>query len=134
MKRIVPHLFVADAERSITYYTDKLGFTPAYVQRDDDGRANFAILRRDQMELMVGEEHAKPADAEPTDAAAGDAAAGDSGPKLVLYVEMDDVAAFYAAKRRSLKVVRPIADTAWGTREFWVRDPDGFVLSMFEEL
>lgn len=130
MKRIVPHLFVADAERSITYYTDKLGFTPAFVQRDDDGRANFAILRRDQMELMVGEEHEKAA----TDADAPAAEAGETGPKLVLYVEMDDVAAFYAAKRRSLKIVRPIADTVWGTREFWVRDPDGFVISMFEEL
>lgn len=127
MKRIIPHLFVADAPRSIAFYEDGLGFTRAYVQQDAAGRATFAILRRDGIELMVGE-----GDVPIPDGAQG--AAGATATPMVLYVAMSDVAGFHEEVGAQCDVVRPLEDTPWGTREFWLRDPDGFILALCEEL
>ncbi len=46
-------------------------------------------------------------------------------------VEVDDVDTAYArAIDAGADVVRPIADEPWGVRRFFVRDPNGVVISV----
>ena len=42
---------------------------------------------------------------------------------------VDGVQAFYAQCVASgAMVIRPLADTAWGTKDFTVEDPDGYII------
>ncbi|REE96852.1 VOC family protein [Thermomonospora umbrina] len=48
-----------------------------------------------------------------------------------LSVEVDDVDAVYAAVRASgAEIVHPLQDEEWGTRRFFVRDPNGRVVNV----
>ncbi len=120
MRRVIPHLFVANVERSIDFYTEQLGFTAAYVQRNEEEKPVFAILRHADVEVMVSTHREIKKAGKPA--------------SLTLYIEMEDVAGFWDYVQGHVTVVRPLEETRWGTREFWIQDPDGFVLAMFEEL
>jgi uncharacterized glyoxalase superfamily protein PhnB len=51
------------------------------------------------------------------------------GEHLDAYVTVEDVDALYEEYRsRGVPFARPLETTAWGTREFVVIDPDGYIL------
>ena len=111
---LAPQLLVDDLARSIAYYR-RLGF--AFGEPWD---GVYAIGRRDGLELHLKEAPRSDADRrhrrehEHLDAAAG----------------VDGIEAFYAACVASgATILRPLAATAWGTRDFYVEDPDGHVIA-----
>ena len=111
---LAPQLLVHDLTRSMGYY-EKLGFTFG-----DPWEGFYAIGELDGLEL-----HLKEA---PTDAAYRqsrrehehlDAAAGVAG-----------IEAFYERCVVSgVTILRPLQATEWGTKDFYVEDPDGNVIS-----
>ena len=110
---LAPQLLVADLERSIAYYR-RLGFTFG-----DPWEGFYAIGGRDGFELHLKEaprdahrEHRR--EHEHLDAAAG----------------VDGIEAFYAECVASgATILKPLQATAWGTRDFYVEDPDGNVIA-----
>ena len=50
-----------------------------------------------------------------------------------IYFDVDDVDGLWDAVRLTADVVWPISDMEYGTREFGVRDPDGYVLAFAEQ-
>ena len=109
-----PQFLVDDLMRSMTYYR-KLGFT---FSEPWDGF--YAIGHLDGLELHLKEAPKNPAERhyrcehEHLDAAAG----------------VDGIEAFYAqCVANGVPVLRPLATTAWGTKDFYVEDPDGYVIS-----
>ena len=43
---------------------------------------------------------------------------------------VDGIEAFYAqCASNGVMILRPLAATAWGTKDFYVEDPDGYVIS-----
>jgi catechol 2,3-dioxygenase-like lactoylglutathione lyase family enzyme len=108
-----PQFLVDDLARSIAYY-QKLGFT---FGEPWDGF--YAIGQLDGLELHLKEapkndderrhRHAN----EHLDAAAG----------------VEGIEAFYAhCTANGAMVIRPLTATPWGTMDFYVEDPDGYII------
>ena len=109
-----PQFLVDDLGRSIAYY-QRLGFT---FGEPWDGF--YAIGTRDGLELHLKEAPKSVAERlyrrehEHLDAAAG----------------VDGIEAFYAqCVANGATILRPLAATAWGTKDFYVEDPDGYIIS-----
>jgi catechol 2,3-dioxygenase-like lactoylglutathione lyase family enzyme len=108
-----PQFLVDDLERSISYY-QKIGFTFG-----EPWEGFYAIGRLDGMELHLKEapknesERQHRRDSEHLDAAAG----------------VDGIEAFYErCVANGATIVKPLTATAWGTKDFYVEDPDGNII------
>ena len=108
-----PQFLVDDLERSITYY-QKFGFT-----FNEPWQGFYAIGHLDGLELHVKEapknqaERRRRRDHEHLDAAAG----------------VDGIEAFYQQCVASgVTIIKPLAATAWNTMDFYVEDPDGYII------
>ena len=110
---LAPQFLVDDLARSITYY-QKLGFI---FGEPWDGF--YAIGLLDGLELHL-KEAPKCDEArrhrrmnEHLDAAAG----------------VDGIEAFHAqCVANGVKIIKPLTATAWGTKDFYVEDPDGYIV------
>ena len=109
-----PQFLVDDLERSIAYYR-KLGFT---FGEPWDGF--YAIGYLDGLELHLKEapkshaERRHRRDSEHLDAAAG----------------VDGIEAFFEqCIRNGATILKSLTTTAWGTKDFYVEDPDGYIIS-----
>src|SRR5262249_14761154 len=109
-----PQFLVDDLARSMAYY-QKLGF--AFGEPWD---GFYAIGLRDGLELHLKEAPKNPAEREYRRAHEHlDAAAGVAGIEAVY----EDSAA------NGAKILHPLTATAWGTKDFYIEDPDGYVIS-----
>jgi len=108
-----PQFLVDDIDRSLTYYR-KLGFI---FGEPWDGF--YAIGQRDGLELHLKEAPKNAADRQwRRDNEHLDAAAG-----------VDGIEAFYElCIANDIRIIRALAPTAWGTKDFYVEDPDGYVI------
>jgi catechol 2,3-dioxygenase-like lactoylglutathione lyase family enzyme len=104
---------VDDLERSITYY-EKLGFAFG-----EPWGGFYAIGHIDGLELHLKEAPKNEAERqyrrsnEHLDASAG----------------VDGIEAFYSrCIANGVTVIRPLTETDWGTKDFYIEDPDGYVV------
>ena len=111
---LAPQLLVDDLADSIAYY-QRLGFT---FGEPWDGF--YAIGTRDGLELHLKEAPKNQAvrqhrrEHEHLDAAAG----------------VDGIEAFYSqCVANGATILKPLATTAWGTKDFYVEDPDGHIIA-----
>ena len=111
---LAPQLLVDDLARSMNYYR-KLGFTFGEPWGDF-----YAIGELDGLELHLKEAPKNAAERqhrrehEHLDAAAG----------------VDGIEAFYErCVANGVRILRPLAATAWGTKDFTIEDPDGYILA-----
>jgi catechol 2,3-dioxygenase-like lactoylglutathione lyase family enzyme len=111
---LAPQFLVDDLARSMTYY-QKLGFT---FGEPWDGF--YAIGELDGLELHLKEAPKNAAERqhrrehEHLDAAAG----------------VDGIEAFYdLCLANGATILRPLTATAWGTKDFYIEDPDGYVIA-----
>jgi predicted enzyme related to lactoylglutathione lyase len=110
---ISPVLLVADLERSVAYYRDRLGFMCATY----GDPPNFATADREGATLLL--------------ALAEDASRLVPHWKIVdnmwnVYIRCDDADAIYAeVQERGAGIDYTIYDAPHGFREFGVQDPDG---------
>lgn len=109
-----PQFLVDDLERSISYY-QKFGFTFG-----EPWNGFYAIGDLDGMELHLKEapkneaERRHRRDHEHLDAAAG----------------VDGIEAFYdQCVASGATIIKPLAATEWGTKDFYVEDPDGYIIA-----
>jgi catechol 2,3-dioxygenase-like lactoylglutathione lyase family enzyme len=110
---LAPQFLVNDLERSMAYYR-RLGFT--FGEPWDNF---YAIGLVDGMELHLKEapkneaERRHRRDNEHLDAAAG----------------VDGIEAFYGqCVANGITILKPLTATAWGTKDFYIEDPDGYVI------
>jgi catechol 2,3-dioxygenase-like lactoylglutathione lyase family enzyme len=111
---LAPQFLVDDLQRAIAYYRDALGFN---FGEPWDGF--YAIGRLDGLELHLKEAPKNPAerkhrrDNEHLDASAG----------------VDGIEAFYQqCVAHGAKIIKPLSATEWGTKDFYVEDPDGYII------
>jgi len=109
-----PQFLVDDLERSIAYY-EKLGFTFGAPWE-----GFYAIGQLDGLELHLkkapkyGPARRYQRENEHLDAAAG----------------VDGIEAFYAkCVGNGIPMLRPLTPTSWGTQDFYIEDPDGYIVS-----
>jgi len=109
-----PQFLVDDLGRSMSYY-QKLGFTFG-----EPWEGFYAIGELDGLELHLkaapknGAERRHRREHEHLDAAAG----------------VDGIEAFYEhCVANGVTILRPLTATEWGTKDFYVEDPDGYIIS-----
>jgi len=110
---LAPQFLVDDLARSIAYY-EKLGFTFG-----EPWGGFYAIGQVDGLEIHLKEAPKNAAERrfrrehEHLDAAAG----------------VDGIETFFAqCAAKGVTIIKPLAETPWGTKDFYVEDPDGYVL------
>jgi catechol 2,3-dioxygenase-like lactoylglutathione lyase family enzyme len=123
---IIPTVRCRRMEASITFYTKVLDFE--WIDGDDDNNdPSFSVLMREGHSLILSSHK-------------GDGTFGQA-----IVVQTDDVEALFRKFRtRGLKTPgNPDApkeghedpiDQSWGTREFYVKDPDGNTLRFTQQL
>jgi catechol 2,3-dioxygenase-like lactoylglutathione lyase family enzyme len=111
---LAPQFLVDDLGRAIAYYRDALGFAFG-----EPWGGFYAIGRRDGLELHLKEAQKNAAerkhrrDNEHLDASAG----------------VDGIEAFYEqCVAHGATILKPLAMTDWGTKDFYVEDPDGYII------
>ena len=108
-----PQFLVEDLERSTAYYS-KIGFIFGGAWE-----GVYAIGRRDGLELHLKKapgnqlERRRRRDSGHLDASAG----------------VESIEAFYEhCVTEKVRILKPLAATPWGTRAFYIEDPDGHVI------
>ena len=119
---ISPVLLVADLDRAVTYYRDRLGFDCQVYGDPPD----FAVAERDAATILL--------------ALADDQAQIVPNWKIVdktanAYIRVDDADAIYAeVQKRGAEIDYSIYDAPHGFREFGVQDPDGHDIAFGQRL
>jgi catechol 2,3-dioxygenase-like lactoylglutathione lyase family enzyme len=111
---LAPQFLVDNLARSMTYYR-KLGF-----RFGEPWDGFYAIGELDGLELHLKEapkseaERRHRREQEHLDAAAG----------------VDGIEAFYErCVANGVTILRPLTATAWGTNDFYIEDPDGYIIA-----
>jgi len=124
---------VTNIVASLRFYHDVLGAELAFTVDADQttempgsihNGVVFASIRAGDSEIMLQDR---------TNLLADSPAFDDStmpGASTTLYFRVDDVDAIAARLPADTPVLKPLETTWYGMREIWVRDPDGYVLTI----
>lgn len=111
------YYFTPRYDETVTFYRDLLGLKVVNAwDRGPDERGTVFLSPNGAglIEIEVGEP---------------------SGPAGGIYIEMDDVDAWYEeVQSRSVPIARPIHDTLYRHREFRITDPEGLEIGFFSYL
>ena len=107
---------VEDLDRSIAFYTDVVGLTLGHrsgpYAQFDTGMCRLALYQRDAMDDLVG-----------------------PGERFEIGFKVDDVdAAFAAMVAAGADAVVEPETRPWGQRTAYVRDPDGHLVELAQDL
>jgi uncharacterized glyoxalase superfamily protein PhnB len=118
IRSFAPQLLVDDIERAIEFYTEVLGFSfgPTW-------RGFYAIGERDGVEV-----HLKCARK-----TVEERANRRQHQHLDVYASVIGVDALYAAcKAKGATILKPLDRTPWGTKDFYLEDPEGYIIAFGE--
>lgn len=128
------NLLVADVSATARFYTDVLGFemtigviegTEDTVFEAVDEPLQFVILKRDDVEIMVQSQGSMDEDLPGYRPSEG-------GDAVSLYIDVEDVEALWDELKERVDVVKELATTFYGAKEFHFRDPNGFLIGFAE--
>ena len=118
IRSFAPQLLVDDLDRAIAFYRDVLGFSFGdvyrgfYVIGECDG---FAVHLKCAPKTIEDRAHRRQSN------------------HLDIYAAVAGVDALYeTCKTSGATITKPLADTPWGTREFHIADPEGYILAFGE--
>jgi catechol 2,3-dioxygenase-like lactoylglutathione lyase family enzyme len=116
---LVPQFLVDDLSAAIAYYRDSLGFELDFVYE-----SFYASVSRDGFSM-----HLKCA---PKTAA--DRIHRKQNEHLDAYVGVQGIEALFdELKSKGALIIRSLEERPWGCRDFYVEDPDGYLLCFSEE-
>lgn len=120
-------MYVNDVARSMDFYHEIVGAQVAQIHAEREGAPiSLAILRIGGFTLML----------HPRDAHAAEFSGVRVGIGIHLQLRVDDIDAFYQHcldEGAMLSVSGEPADQSWGWREFALKDPDGYVWSIYQD-
>lgn len=124
LKKLTPNLMVEDVRKTLDFYHDVPGFE-TLTTVEGDGEIGFAIVQRDDVQLMF---QSRKSLSENVPALTG----SPIGASQTFYIEVTDVQALYDQLRDKVKIVVDMHSTFYGTKEFYFRDVNGYILSFSE--
>jgi catechol 2,3-dioxygenase-like lactoylglutathione lyase family enzyme len=122
-RSLIPNILVADMERSLAFYTRRLGFKRA-MSVPEEAPFIWVRLMRDGVEIDLNDRIA----AKDYPGLAGKPLGG----TVVLFITVDGVHALHDALKSEVKMVMPLIEQPYGMTEFAFEDPDGYVITLAE--
>ena len=130
--KITTNLMVGSVNESLDFYEGVLGFSlvlgvpegsrQMVTTRESDTPLGFAVIRRDDVELMLQSRKSLseefPAWAEQP-----------IGGSITIYIQVTDAGELYEDIRDTVTIVKDLHATFYGTEEFYIRDCNGYVLT-----
>lgn len=126
LKKMTPNIMVEDVKGTIVFYTEILGFELVTSVPQEGEVFDWAMLKRDTVEIMF-QSRASLSDELPLFAEKA------GGGALTLYIDVTDIDALYAAVKGKARLVRDMHTAFYGAREFVLLDCNGFVLTFAEQ-
>lgn len=118
IKKMSPQLLVTDLEHSIEFYTKKLGFDLDFSYEDF-----YAGIIKDSSSIHL--KSGKPSIEERKNKK--------EKSDLDIVFSVEDVENLYKEfVNKSVEIIQPLCDRPYG-REFYIADPDGYILAFLEE-
>jgi len=115
---IAPQFLVDDLYRSIAYYCDKLGFELDFTYQSfyaSVTRDGFAIHLKQAQKLAADRAHLK------------------QNEHLDAYISVSGIRDLYSdLEGRGARVITPLERRPWACLDFYVEDPDGYMLCFSE--
>jgi catechol 2,3-dioxygenase-like lactoylglutathione lyase family enzyme len=116
---IAPQFLVDDLDRAIAYYRDKLGFELDFKYQSfyaSVTRNGFAIHLKHAPKLVADREHRK------------------QNEHLDAYISVSGIRGLFSElEMRGAHVIRPLEARPWACLDFYVEDPDGYILCFSEQ-
>lgn len=117
IKQMSPQLQVADLDRSLEFYTQQLGFTIDFRYEDF-----YAGIIKDGYSIHL--KSSKPSIEERTNKKKNE--------DLDIVFSIDNIEElFEELSNREVDIIQPIRTMAYG-KEFYIEDPDGYIISFLE--
>lgn len=114
---VIPQLRITNAERSLAFYVDSLGFKVDWKHQFGEGYPLFFQITRAGQTIFLTEH-------------SGDCEVGGA-----VYFRIPDARALYAELRQQgVVATKEPENTPWGTCEFMLTDPDGNKLRFATDL
>ena len=130
MKSVSPNLAVKDIKESVAYYQNNFGFEIEMLvdslQEDfnpvikEDKEYIWALIKKGDVSLMLQEENSMKEDI-------GNFF-NDISASITLYMEVDDVDSLYEKVKENVEILKPIYETWYGQKEFYIKDINGYIL------
>ena len=119
LRQISPAITTSDLQASLHWYTEVMGFYPGETY-EEDGELLGVSVRAGSIDIFLGQDDFKK----------GKDRVKGTGFRFYCTTgqNIDDLAA--VIKSRGGELLEEPDDKPWGTREFAVRDPDGFTFTI----
>jgi catechol 2,3-dioxygenase-like lactoylglutathione lyase family enzyme len=116
---IAPQFLVDDLDRAVAYYRDRLGFVLEFVYESfyaSVSRDGFAIHLKHAPKLAAERAHRR------------------QNEHLDAHVSVSGIRdLFTELETRGADVIKPLEERAWACVDFYVEDPDGYILCFSEQ-
>lgn len=127
LESITPNLMVEDVRQTINYYHGVLGFETVSTSPEGADELVRAVVKKGNAKIMFQSEDSLKA--ELPELRHDEPAGG-----FTIIIEMTGVNEYYDYLYISSDVVDQIRDTKYGTRQFTIRDVNGYYLTFAEKL
>ena len=131
LQSITPNMMVKDVTQSVEYYTQILGFE-LFMWVDFDKQADFdgihegveyafAILKSWEYELMLQSEKSLEDDLPFLNK-------WYENSSVALYLKIENIEEYFHSIKDKVEIARPLKNTWYGMKEFYVKDINGYIL------
>ena len=119
IKKMSPQFLVADMDRSVEFYTGKLGFDIDFKYEDF-----YVGIIKDHCSIHL--KSGKPSPEERRNKRKNE--------DLDIVFSVDDIEVLYAEiSTKFVEIIEPLRSMPYG-KEFYVADPDGYIIAFLEEV
>ncbi len=130
MKSLIPNLTVKNVSGTVEYYQKNLGFNLQMAvdiskngvdtELERDKEYIWAMISNENVSFMI----------QRIDSIREDIGSffTNIGSSLTLYIEVEDVDVFYEKIKNKVEIFKPIKNTWYGQREFYIKDLNGYIL------
>lgn len=122
-EKITTNIMVENVEETIKFYEEKLGFKTIISVPSENNKLQFAILNRDNIEIMFQEKKnlIEEYPSLKTDKIK---------PTFTLFINVKDINLVYEELKGQVEIIKEIHKTFYGKDEFAILDNNGNILTM----